>query len=69
MIDWRVSSVQNCVAEYLRKESRKSDVEVSDDNDDAVDGRNALVEVDEINTYEALAMLDKLVNLDNLNYH
>ena len=29
-VDWRVSSVQKCVAEYLRKESRKDD----DDDDD-----------------------------------
>ena len=35
-VDWRVSSVQKYVAEYLRKESGKDDIEVvsSDDDDD-----------------------------------
>ena len=34
MVDWRVSSAQNCVAEYLRKESGEDPVKVVSDSDD-----------------------------------
>ena len=59
------------MAEYLHKESGKEDIEVvsSDDDDDDVDVENAEVEVEvhEINTWEALTLLGKLVNLKELN--
>ena len=70
-VDWRVSSPQKCVAEYLRKESGKDDIEVvsSYDDDDDVDVGNAEVEAEVyvIATCEALTLLDKLVNLKELN--
>ena len=54
-----------------REESGKEDIEVvsSDDDDDDVDVGNAEVEteVHEIITCEALTLLDKLVNLKELN--
>ena len=59
------------MAEYLHKESGKEDIEVvsSDDGDDDVDVENAEVEVEvhEINTWETLTLLGKLVNLKELN--
>ena len=70
-VDWRLSSVQKYVAEYLHKESGKDDIEVvsSNDDDDDVDVGNAEVEaeVHEITTCGALRLLDKLVNLKELN--
>ena len=71
-VDWRVSSVQKYVAEYLHKESGKDDIEVvssNDDDDDDVDVGNTEVEaeVHEITTCGALRLLDKLVNLKELN--
>ena len=70
-VDWRISSVQKCVTEYLRKESGKDDVEVvsSDKYDDDVDVRNAEVEaeVHEVTTCEAFTLFYKLVNLKELN--
>ena len=68
---FRVSSVQKCVTEYLRKKSGKDDIEVvsSDDDEDDVDVGNAMVEAEihEITTCKALILLDKLVNLTGLN--
>ena len=63
------------MAEYLRKESGKDDIEVvsSDDDDDVrptstlVGNANLEAEVHEITTCEALTLLDKLVNLKELN--
>ena len=59
------------MAEYLHKESGKDDIEVvsSNDDDDDVDVGNAEVEaeVHEITTCRALRLLDKLVNLKELN--
>ena len=59
------------MAEYLRKESGEDDIEVvsSDDDDNNVDLRNTDVEaeVHEIATCEALTLLDKLVNMKELN--
>ena len=63
------------MAEYLRKESGKDDIEVvsSDDDDDVrptstyVGNANVEAEVHEITTCEALTLLDKLVNLKELN--
>ena len=48
---------------------RYIEVVSSDDNDDDVDVRNAGVEAEihEITTYKALTLLDKLVNLMELN--
>ena len=70
-VDGRVSSEQKCVAEYLRKESEKDDIEVlsSGNDDDDVNVGNAEVEaeVHEITTCEALTLLDKLVNLKKLS--
>ena len=70
-VDWRVSSLKKCVAEYLRKESGKDDIEVvsSDGDDNNVDLGNTDVEaeVHEITTCEALILLDKLVNMKELN--
>ena len=59
------------MAEYLRKESGKDDIEVvsSYDDDDDVDVGNAEVEAEVyvIATCETLTLLDKLVNLKELN--
>ena len=70
-VDWRVNSVEKCVAEYLCKESGKDDMEVvsSDDDDDDTNVGNAEVEVEvyEITTCKAFTLLDKLVNLKELN--
>ena len=66
MVDWRVSSVQNCIAEYLRKESREDPVKVVSDSADEDDVGE---ECDEVNVSreEALSMIDKLFNLKDLN--
>ena len=61
MVDWRISFVQNCVAEYLRKESG-----VFSDSDDEDDVGEECAEA-EVNRNEALLMIDKLVNLKYLN--
>ena len=70
-VDWRVSSVQKYVSEYLHKESGKDEIEVvsSNDDDDDVYFGNAEVEaeVHEITTCGALRLLDKLVNLKELD--
>ena len=70
-VDLRLSSARKCVAEYLRKESGKDDIEVvsSYDDDDDVDVGNAEVEAEVyvIATCETLTLLDKLVNLKELN--
>ena len=67
----RVSSIQKCVAEHLRKESGNDDIEVVsfDDNDDDFDVGNAKVdaEVHEITTSNVLTLLDKPVNLKVVN--
>ena len=44
-VDWRVSSVQKCMAEYLSKESGKDVIEVvsSDDVGDDIDVAKARV--------------------------
>ena len=46
MVDWRVSSVQNCVAEYLRKESGEDPVKVVSDSDDEDDVGEECAEVE-----------------------
>ena len=66
MVDWRVSSVRNCVAEYLRKESGEDPVKVVSDSDDEDDVDEECAEV-EVSREEALSMIDKLVNLKDLN--
>ena len=70
-VDWRVNSVRNCVAEYLRKESGEDDIELvsSDNDDDDVDVGNTEVELEfhKITTCEALTLLDKAVNLKEPN--
>ena len=54
-VDWRLTSVEKCVGEYLRKESGVEDIgEVSYDGSDKGD-ENADVE-EKIATYEALTM-------------
>ena len=68
MVDWRVSSVNACVTEDLRngKEcGENDDVNVGGSGSD--DDTNKDVEVVEISTVEALTMLDKLVNLNDLS--
>ena len=69
MVDWRGSSVKACVTEYLRKECGDLN-EVASDNDDDKDdddANNKDAEVVEIGTGEALTMLDRLVNLEDLS--
>ena len=61
-----MSSVEKCVSEYLRKESGVNDVEEVSSDDGDKDGENADVE-EKITTYEALTMIDKLINLKDLN--
>eukprot|EP00795_Rhopilema_esculentum_P005002 gene5002-107_t len=65
-VDWRVTSVETYVGGYLRKESGVEDVEevLSDDSDK--DDENANVE-ERITTYEALTMIDQLINLKDLS--
>ena len=70
MVDWRVSSVKPCVTEYLRKEcSDLNEVALDndDDKDDDDDSNSKGVEVVEINTGEAMTMLDMLVNIKSLS--
>ena len=72
MADWRVSSVKDCVAEYLRKECSDLNEVVSDNDDDKDDGddddtNSNDVEVVETGTGEALTMLDRLVNPKDLS--
>ena len=68
MIDWRVSSVQSCVADYFQKESGEviiaSDTDDEDGDKEGEDGGDGQVEV---STEEGLLMIDKLVNLRDLN--
>ena len=68
---WRVSSVQKYMAEYLSKESGKDVIEVVSSHGvgSDIDVEKAKVEagVHEIMTWEALALLDKLINLKKLN--
>ena len=70
-VDGRVSSEQKCVAEYLRQESEKDDIEVvssgNDDDDVNVGNAEEEAEVNEITTCKALTLLDKLVNLKKLS--
>ena len=67
-VDWRVSSVEKCVSEYLRKQSGVSDIEEVPSNDDNDDGDEYVDKSEEkITTYEALTMVDKLINLKDLN--
>ena len=70
-VDGTVSSEQKCVAEYLRKESEKDDIEVvssgNDDDDVNVGNAEEGAEVHEITTCEALTLLVKLVNLKKLS--
>ena len=63
MVDWRVSSPETCVTEYLRKEC-------SDLNEvalDKVDADNKDVKVVEIGAGKVLRMLDRLVNPKDLS--
>ena len=55
------------MAEYLRKESGKDDIEVVSSDDIDVGNAQVEVEVHEVTTCEALTLLDKLVNLKELN--
>ena len=68
---WSVSSVQKYMAEYLSKESGKDVIEVvsSDGVGNDIDVGKAKVEagVHEIMTWEALTLLDKPINLKELN--
>jgi len=71
MVDWRVSSVQSCVAEYLKKESGEDLVVSDSDDEDGDKGGEDGEEVEdgevEVSTEEALSMIDKLVNLKDLD--
>ena len=72
MVDWRVSSVKPCVTEYLRKEcSGLNEVALDNgddkDDDDDDDANSTGVEVVEINTGEAMTMIDMLVNIKSLS--
>ena len=64
MIDWRVSSINACVTEYLRKKCGDLN-EVDSDNDDGANRKD--VKVIEIGTDETLTMLDRLVNQKDLS--
>ena len=64
-VDWRVSSVEKCESEYLRKESRVNDVEEVSSDDGDKGGENADVD-EKITTYEVLTIIDKLINLKDL---
>ena len=64
-VDWRVSSVKNCVKEYLQEESGIDETHESDreESDDEVEE----VEPEEISPRDALIIIDKLMNLKELN--
>ena len=67
-VDWRASSVQKCVSEYLTKEAGNTCVEeVSSDDEGGENIEEKEKDLPDITTYEALAMLDQLVNVSVLN--
>ena len=71
IVDWRVSSVKACVAEYLQRECGDVNEVALDSDDDKDDGdgnddNEVNSKVVEIGTREALEMLDRLVNLKDL---
>ena len=67
-VDWRASSVQKCVSEYLTKEAGNICVEeVSSDDEGGENIEEKEKDLPDITTYEALAMLDQLVNVSVLN--
>lgn len=67
-VDWRASSVQKCVSEYLIKEAGNTCVEeVSSDDERGENIEEKEKDLPDITTYEALAMLDQLVNVSVIN--
>ena len=58
-LDWRTSSVQKCVSEYLTKEAGNTCVEeVSSDDEGGENIEEKEKDLPNISTYEALAMID-----------
>ena len=66
-VDWRVNSVEKCVSEYLCKQSGVSDIEEVPSNDDDDGDEHVDKSEEKITTYETLTMVDKLINLKDLN--
>ena len=65
-VDWRVSSLRNCVAEYPQEESGEDSAKVASDSDDEDDFGEEFAEI-EVSREEALSLIDKIVNLKGLN--
>lgn len=64
-VDWKVSSVGKCVNEYLRNEAGIEEDRESDESEDEV--QEVEVEPEEISSHDALIIIDKLMNLKELN--
>ena len=64
-VDWKVSSVEKCVNEYLRNEAGIEEDRESDESEDEV--QEVEVVPEEISSHDALIIIDKLMNLKELN--
>ena len=64
-VDWKVSSVEKCVNEYLRNEAGIEEDPESDESEDEV--QKVEVVPEEISSHDALIIIDKLMNLKELN--
>ena len=65
-VDWKVSSLQKCVTGYLHKESWAEEIEevvTDEESEDEVEE----VEPEETTPYEALVIIEKLINVKDLN--
>ena len=65
-VDWKVSSLQKCVTGYLQKESGAEEIEevvTDEESEDEVEE----VEPEETTPYEALVIIEKLINVKDLN--
>ena len=66
-VDWKVSSVKKCVSEYLRKEAGIAENHESDRDESEDEVQEVEVEPEEISPHDALIIIDKLMNLKELN--
>ena len=65
-VDWKVSSLQKCVTGYLQKESEATEIEevvTDEESEDEVEE----VEPKETTPYEALVIIEQLINVKDLN--
>ena len=66
-VDWKASSVKKCVSEYLRKEAGIEEDRESDRDESEDEVQEVEVEPEEISSHEALIIIDKLMNLKELD--